>query len=77
MRSIKKNRKQRSTYLPISIKLVVKTVLVAAGFSVWGSGFIFALVGGYLFFPILRALFSLFVGLGAILLFLFILLTFL
>ena len=77
MRNIEKNRKQRFSYLPISIKLVVKILLVAAGFSVWGTGFICAVVGVYLFFPILRALLSLFVGLVAILLFLFILLTFL
>ncbi|MDR0824717.1 MAG: hypothetical protein LBN74_06445 [Prevotella sp.] len=76
MRSIVKNRKQGSS-LPISIKLVVKIVLVALGFSVWGTGFIWALVGLYLFLPILRGILSLFVGLGAIILFIFILLTFL
>jgi hypothetical protein len=76
MRSIVKNRKQGSN-LPISIKLVVKIVLVALGFSVWGTGFIWALVGLYLFLPILRGILSLFVGLGAIILFIFILLTFL
>ncbi|KAF5080080.1 hypothetical protein DSECCO2_122870 [anaerobic digester metagenome] len=78
MRSIVKNRKQRPTiYLPISIKLVVKIVLVVLGFCVWGTGFIWTLVGLYLFFPILRAILSVLVGFGAIILFLFILLTFL
>ena len=78
MRSIVKNRKQRPTaYLPISIKLVVKIVLVVLGFCVWGTGFIWALVGMYLFFPILRAILSVLVGFGAIILFLIILLTFL
>ena len=78
MRSIEKNRKQRTTiYLPISIKLVVKIVLVVLGFCVWGTGFIWALVGLYLFFPILRAILSVLVGFGAIILFLIILLTFL
>jgi len=78
MRSIEKNRKQRTTiYLPISIKLVVKIVLVALGFCVWGTGFIWALVGLYLFRPILMGILSVIVGFGAIILFLFILLTFL
>jgi hypothetical protein len=76
MRSIVKNRKQGSN-LPISIKLVVKIALAALGFSVWGTGFIWALVGLYLFLPILRGILSVLVGFGAIILFLFILLTFL
>ncbi|MDR1203659.1 MAG: hypothetical protein LBL58_18780 [Tannerellaceae bacterium] len=76
MRSIIKNRKQGSN-LPISIKLVVKIALVASGFSVWGTGFIWALVGLYLFLPILRGILSVLVGFGAIILFLLILLTFL
>lgn len=76
MRSIIKNRKQGSN-LPISIKLVVKIALVALGLSVWGTGFIWALVALYLFLPIIRGILSFFVGLGAIILFLFILLSFL
>jgi UPF0716 family protein affecting phage T7 exclusion len=76
MRSIEKNRKQGSN-LPISIKLVVKIALVVWGFSVWGTGFIWALVGLYLFLPILRGIISVLVGFGAIILFLFILLSFL
>jgi UPF0716 family protein affecting phage T7 exclusion len=76
MRSIEKNRKQGSN-LPISIKLVVKIVAVALGFCVWGTGFIWALVGLYLFLPILRGILSVLVGFAAIILFLFILLTFL
>ncbi len=70
---ITKYRKQRSTYLPISIKLI----LVALGFSLWGTGFIWALAGLYIFFPILRGILSMLVGLGAVMLFLFILLNFL
>ncbi|MDL2305067.1 hypothetical protein LJC72_06980 [Bacteroides sp. OttesenSCG-928-D19] len=78
MRSTEKNRKQRSTaYLPISIKLAVKIALVALGVSAWGTGFIWALIGLYLFLPILRSILSLFVGLGAIILFIFAMLTFL
>ena len=76
MRSIVKNRKQGSN-LPISIKLVVKIVLVALGCSVWGIGFIWALVGLYLFLPVIRGIFSFFVGLGAIILFILILFSFL
>ncbi|MDH6312821.1 hypothetical protein M2137_001606 [Parabacteroides sp. PFB2-10] len=72
MRSIVKNRKQGSN-LPISIKLVVKIVLVALGCSVWGTGFIWALVGLYLFLPVIRGILSFFVGLGAIILFILIL----
>ena len=76
MRSIVKNRKQGSN-LPISIKLVVKIVLVALGCSVWGTGFIWALVGLYLFLPVIRGILSFFVGLGAIILFIIILFSFL
>ena len=78
MKSIVKNRKQRTTaYLPISIKLVFKTGVVALGCYVWGTGFIGVLVGLYLFLPILRGILSVLVGFGAIILFIFILLTFL
>jgi len=77
MRSTEKNRKQRSTYLPISIKLVVKIVLVALGFCVWGAGFIWTLVGLYLFLPVIRGILCFFVGMGAIILFILAMLTFL
>ena len=78
MRSIEKNRKQRPTaYLPMCIKLVLKTVFVALGFSLWGTGFIWALVGLYLFLPVIRGTLSFFVGLGAIILFILILFSFL
>lgn len=76
MRSIVKNRKHGSN-LPISIKLVLKIALVVLGFCVWRTGFVWALVGLYLFLPILRGILCLFVGLGAIILFLFAMLTFL
>lgn len=78
MRSIVKNRKHRTTaYLPISIKLVVKIALVALGFFIWGTGFIWALVGVYLFFPIVRGILTVLVGLGAIILFILAMLNFL
>ncbi|KAF5066902.1 hypothetical protein DSECCO2_259070 [anaerobic digester metagenome] len=76
MRSIVKNRKQGSN-LPISIKLVVKIVAVVLGCSLWGTGFIWALVGLYLFLPVIRGILSFFVGLGAIILFILILFSFL
>lgn len=78
MRSIEKNRKQRPTaYLPISIKLVVKIALVVLGFCVWGSGFIWALVGLYFFLPVLRGILSCLLTLGAVIAFIYIMLTFL
>lgn len=78
MRSIEKNRKQRTTaYLPISIKLVGKITLVALGFSLWGTGFIWALAGLYIFLPVIRGILSFFVGLGAIILFILAILMFL
>ena len=76
MRSIVKNRKQGSN-LPISIKLVVKIVAVVLGCSLWGTGFIWALVGLYLFLPVIRGILSFFVDLGAIILFILILFSFL
>ena len=76
MRSIAKNRKQGSN-LPISIKLMVKIALVVLGFSLWGTGFVWALVGLYLFLPVIRGILSFFVGLGAIILFILILFSFL
>ena len=76
MRSIVKNRKQGSN-LPISIKLVVKIVAVVLGCSLWGTGFIWALVGLYLFLPVIRGILSFFVGLGAIILFILFLFSFL
>ena len=78
MRSIEKNRKQRPTaYLPISIKLVVKIALVALGYCVWGTGFIWALVGLYLAYPFLRAIISMVVGFGVIIALLYFLFSFL
>ncbi|MCL3851043.1 MULTISPECIES: hypothetical protein [Bacteroidales] len=78
MRSTEKNRKQRPTaYHPISIKLVLKIVLAVLGFCVWGTGFIWALVGLYLFLPVIRGILSFFVGMGAIILFILAMLTFL
>ena len=76
MRNIEKNRKQGSN-LPISIKLVVKIALVAVGFSVWGTGFVWMLAGLYIFLPVIRGILSFFVGLLAIILFILAILMFL
>jgi hypothetical protein len=76
MRSIEKNRKQGSN-LPISIKLVVKIALVAVGFSVWGTGFVWVLAGWYIFLPVIRGILSFFVGVLAIILFILAILMFL
>ena len=78
MRSIVKNRKQRPTiYLPISIKLVVKVVLVVLGFCVWGTGFIWALVGLYLFYDVIRGILSCLLMLGAVITLIYLMLTYL
>lgn len=78
MRSIEKNRKQRPTaYLPISIKLVVKIALGVLGFCVWGTGFVWALVGLYFFLPLLRGILSCLLTLGAVIAFIYLMLTFL
>jgi hypothetical protein len=57
MRSIEKNRKQGSN-LPISIKLVVKIVLVVIGFSVWGNNFLWIMLGVYLGWGIIKGVLS-------------------
>jgi len=74
MRSIEKNRKQRFTSLPISISWILRIVFVAAGFCLWSSSFIWALLGLYLGFLIIRQVLSCLVSL-AVLIALFILLA--
>ena len=49
-----KNKKQRSSYLPISIGWALKIVLIIVSYSLWGAGFIWALVGLYLFYGVIR-----------------------
>lgn len=77
MRSTEKNRKQRSTYLPISIKLVLKLALLGLGISVWGTGFVWAVAGLYFFYPVIRGILTFVVGSVAIIAFIFFLMTFL
>lgn len=67
MRSIEKNRKQRSAYLPINIKWAAKVVLVILGFCVWGTGFIWVLLGLYLGWTVIRQLLSCLVSLFVLL----------
>lgn len=67
MERIEKNRKQRFTSLPISIKLVVRIILVFLGFSIWGTGFIWVLVGLYLGWAVIKQLFSCLVSLSVLL----------
>ncbi len=66
MRSIVKNRKQRSTYLPTNIKLIVEIALVVLGFSVWGTGFIWVLLGLYFGWAVIKQLFSCLVSLAVL-----------
>ena len=72
-----KNMKHRSSYLPISIKWMVKIALVVSGFSLWGTDFLWVLAGVYFLLPLLRGILSCLVVLLAAIALLFILLTFL
>lgn len=75
MRNERKIMKHNSLTSGINIKLVVKIGLVALGCYIWGTGFIWALVGLYLALSILRAILSCLVGLAVIIAFILILLT--
>ena len=70
-----KNKKQRSSYLPISIGWVLKIVLIIVGYSLWGAGFIWALVGLYLFYDVIRGILSCLLMLGALIAFIIIVMT--
>lgn len=72
-----KNMKQRSSYLPIGIGWVLKIVLIIVGYSLWGTGFIWALVGLYIFYDVIRGILSCLMTLGAIIAFVYLMLTFL
>ena len=63
MERIEKNRNQRFTSLPISISWVLRIVLVVVGFCLWGSSFIWVLLGLYLGFSIIRQVLSCLVSL--------------
>jgi len=63
MRNTVKNRKQQSTYLPTNIKLIVKVTLIALGFYIWGTGFIWVLLGLYLGWAVIKQLLSCLVSL--------------
>lgn len=63
MRSAEKNRKQRSSTSPISIKWVVKIVATAVGFYVWGVDFIWVVLGVVFCWNILKSIASCLVSL--------------
>lgn len=72
-----KNKKQRSSYLPISIGWVLKIVLIIVGYSLWGTGFTWALVGFYLFYDVIRGILSCLLMLGAVITLIYLMLTYL
>ncbi len=74
MERIEKNRKQRFISLPINISWVIRIVIGIAGFYLWGYAFIWAILGFYLIFSIIRKILSCLVVLF-VLIALFILLT--
>lgn len=53
-----KNKKQRTSYHPISIGLVLKTTFAVAGFALWGWSFVAVVVGIYLAFEVIRVVLS-------------------
>lgn len=61
-KTAEKNKKQRSSYLPICIVCV----LIFVGYSLWGIGFIWVLVGWYLLYDVLRVALSCLLTLGAL-----------
>lgn len=66
MRTIEKNRKQKDSNLPISIKFLVKIVLIVIGFMVWGSGFVWVLLGLYLGLSIIKYVLSCLISLAVL-----------
>ena len=70
-----KNKKQRTSFLPISIGWILKIGLVIVGYSLWGTGFIWALVGLYIFYDVIRGILSCLLMLGALIAFIIIVMT--
>ncbi len=58
MKQAEKNMKQRSSYLPISIKLVLKIAFAVAGIALWGWSFVAVVAGFYFGFKLLKGLLS-------------------
>ncbi len=58
MKQAEKNMKQRSSYLPISIKLVLKIALTVAGITLWGWSFVAVVAGLYFGLKLLKGLLS-------------------
>ncbi len=61
-----KNMKQRSSYLPISIGLVLKIAVILIGYCVMGISVIWAFVGVYILYHLIRGILSCLITLGAI-----------
>jgi hypothetical protein len=72
-----KNKKQRSSYLPISIGWVLKIVLIIVGYFLMGSRVYWALVGLYLFYDVIRGILSCLLMLGAVITLIYLMLTYL
>lgn len=72
-----KNKKQRSSYLPISMAWILRIVLIIVGYSLWGAGFIWALASLYLFYDMIRAIVSCLLMLGALITLIYLMLTYL
>lgn len=72
-----KNRKQRFSHLPISIGLILKTALIIVGYSVWGVGFIWVVLGLRVALSVLRGILSCLVRLAVIIALIYVMLTFL
>ena len=52
----KYQRKQESNYSPLRIKSVVVLVATVAGCCIWGMGFIWVVLGLYLYWNILKGI---------------------
>lgn len=72
MRTAEKNMKRRSSYLPVSIGLVLKIAVAVAGVALWGWAFVVVVVGAKILWGIVKGvlscLFSLALLIGLILL---------
>lgn len=58
-----KNMKRRSSYLPISIRWILKIAFAVAGFALWGWSFVAVVAGVYILLAVVKALLSCLVSL--------------
>jgi hypothetical protein len=68
-----KNKKQRTSYLPISIGWVLKIGFAVTGFALWGWGFVAVVAGLYIGFKILKGVLSCLLSLLLIMVFIILL----